>query len=613
MKRSRSWIHVAAGITMSLLLAFAFTDTVCGAPKTKKKNTSRQVRKKRQPEKKFVQPAKKSPAKQTAAKQQTSLKNPAAELAEKKADTSCTWPSPTRAKILYHGWGMPPLDQWVKNVEQMEEEAPFDGMSFYLGDISNPFVNRKVSYEKCIADIQKFKSIKFKKYTDNFLMTLIDQIKPNWFDEAEWENVAFNWGIAAKVAKEAGMVGVMFDPEGYGTYPVNNYWTSKFYLKTDETERTMADYKKIARKRGHQIGEAMFKEFPNMTFLSFYFYSFGGDLMAEMVNGILEKVTPNAVVADGDEWIGYKTSGKGGYNWLANRNKSVFGYADEKLKEAGVYEKHFTLAPSMYIDAYFQPDMIGGIGEDNRPNMFFKNLLYAADVSGGYVWVYGEQGQWWKKNYLSSKQKMPEHWDKQIPQISKAVSFVTRFNEYPLPQNKNLLNGGEWKFQQEESEETEGQEETESAEAQSGEETPAQKDAEKEKKQEASGEWRKNAGMIKGGANAEFFQYVKNISGYNPIFIRVKVRLPKKVKEGKVYLALDPINSSGELSSADSFVREITPKAGKVETFSFLYHPNYPLEGVFLHLQCKGFQPEEECYFFQPELHYIDFTPPSEK
>ncbi len=317
-------------------------------------------------------------------------------------------------KILYTGWGAPQLDALKKNVDAYEKLAPFDGLLIHMGvsDLMNP--RAELKYDGYIKSmVKKYKSIRFKKYKHNFVATLIDQNTVEWLNDDAWEVIANNWGVAARVAREGGFDGIHFDPEGYGTYPVNNYWTSAYFLKIDK-RHTQADYMQAARKRGQQIGKAIFKEYPECRIFGYYLWSFGGDLMAEMCNGILDVMPKGAALIDGDEWRGYCGKNEDAYKSMKKNVLNGYGMLDKKHKD--MYKRQGQLAPAFYLDAYAYPKDNGCLDpviyKNDPKDLFKKNLKAAKKASGGYIWIYGEKGTWWKEITPDAKY---EDWRKILP------------------------------------------------------------------------------------------------------------------------------------------------------------------------------------------------------
>ena len=347
-------------------------------------------------------------------------------------------------RLVSVGSRLPKLADLKDNVALYEEQAPFDGVMFHVG-LSDVFKGEQFSdsdKERARANGKIFKQIRFAKWKYNFLGILIDQRKPMWFDEDYWSNVAKNWALAAKLAKQIGMVGVCFDPEGYGIHPVQSYWKSSWWLKgggkpkggvvqPPDLAHTEKDYLDIARKRGQQVGEAVFKEFPEIILWSYYAWSFGADLMGAFCNGILDVMPPKARLIDGDEWTGYCAKGEAAYDRMIERNKTGCGMLDKRLMAKHKAQGGF--APAFYMDAYARPEasqcLTPAINKAKSKIHFFKDNLKCAKrkATGGHIWIYGEKNTWWTppektlREMEKSGKKPTPTWEEAIPGIREAL------------------------------------------------------------------------------------------------------------------------------------------------------------------------------------------------
>jgi hypothetical protein len=142
-----------------------------------------------------------------------------------------------------------------ENIEKMEQ-FPFDGLVFHATSGNGENLSWEVwGGRKYIADdftqaIENLKTTKFSRFTDRFLRVNVTPAKVDWFDDSAWANVADNFGVAAKVAKEGRCIGFMFDTEQYEGVTVFDY-------RRQKDKRTFAEYQVKVRQRGREWATAV--------------------------------------------------------------------------------------------------------------------------------------------------------------------------------------------------------------------------------------------------------------------------------------------------------------------------------------------------------------------
>lgn len=351
-------------------------------------------------------------------------------------------------KIVSVGSRIPRISELEENIAHYEQIAPFDGVMLHVGfsDVfrKTKYSDREVDAAKNLAS--RYRDIQFKKWKYNFLGVLIDQHKPDWFNDEYWQAVAYNWGLAAKQAKNLKMVGICFDAEGYGVYPVQSHWKSSWWVKgggklkgggvqPPDPDHTQEQYLQIARKRGRQVGESVFKAYPEIKLWGYYLWSFNGaDMMGEFCNGLLEVIPETARLIDGDEWTSYCAKNEAAYVRMEKRNKSGCGMLDKKL--ASKHHKVGGLAPAFYLDAYAWPDQSGcltpTIHAAKSKMRFFRDNLKEAKrrASGGHIWIYGEKNTWFTPppKDLAKGKNTYQTWEEVLPGITKEL-FGDRLND----------------------------------------------------------------------------------------------------------------------------------------------------------------------------------------
>ena len=132
-----------------------------------------------------------------------------------------------------------------------------------------------------------------------------------WDDDKGWANYAENMATVAWLAKQAGMKGLMLDPEEYAS--------AMQYIHMPK-DPPFPETAKLARQRGREVFSRVFKEFPDAVVFSLWFFAkFGGwmesgrlttptiyadesgELAQYFYNGMIDVMPPEARAVDGCE------------------------------------------------------------------------------------------------------------------------------------------------------------------------------------------------------------------------------------------------------------------------------------------------------------------------
>ena len=262
----------------------------------------------------------------------------------------------------------------------------------------------------------------------------------DWRDDKGWANYAENMATVAWLAKEAGLKGLMLDPEEYaaqgGSLPQ--------FVHTHE-DPPFRETAKLARQRGREVFSRVFKEFPDAVILSLWFMSKfdfwledgyqihplqnaeqSGELMQYFLNGILDVIPPEARIVDGFEY----------YNGSALKNdyfrkESIITTTALSLvapENVTKYRAQVYTGNAHYLDMYAQkanpkslwyyPPVNGSRLEHLR-----LNLEQSFRTATEYVWLYGERSgklfNWRDGHY--AKQKT---WEEAIPGFTETVMLA---------------------------------------------------------------------------------------------------------------------------------------------------------------------------------------------
>lgn len=330
-------------------------------------------------------------------------------------------------KLIHAGWADGSADTVRKYIGLMEKSAPvYSGMRIFVTgrDENNKVVThrmmfgaRKFKYEYFKQAIDDLKATKFRKFTDNFIATGVQPGKIDWFSDKDWEGVCNNYAIFARIAKETGMKGLIFDSEEY---------SGKFWWFKNVAGRTRAECIAMARKRGQQFGKAVFGAFPECKLFCYFWLSLNtwnvedpdhAHLSAHFVDGVYDVLPPQAMIYDGMENVGYRLRD---LNDL-HRAVKLFYQDFPKMISPENRSKYFNqtrMGMAIYLDAYFslKPThsysywLAEGKAKYGTADFFRRNMQLTMEAADEYAWTWGERGTWWRLPI--SSRKSWEHFNK---------------------------------------------------------------------------------------------------------------------------------------------------------------------------------------------------------
>lgn len=291
-----------------------------------------------------------------------------------------------------------------ERVREFEATTSFDGVIIVVSARNgltlgwHMFKTDKLDPEDFKQSIEDLKATKFEKFTDNFIQTLSSPSDTDWFDP-KWSNVCYNASLFARVAKQGGCKGIMFDPEMY-LHPI---WAYTIDGKP-RPGHTFEEYREMARQRGREIITAINKEFPDIVILGLFgpaqlFLETGGDkrnleaapnvLLSAFYDGICEAATPETVVVDG-----YETS----YIYrereeFKKARKYILNEAPKLSMNPEAFKKHMRAGFGLWPTWQDEGRKILWNPDDYSRNYFtpagFRAAVnYALNASDRYVWVY---------------------------------------------------------------------------------------------------------------------------------------------------------------------------------------------------------------------------------
>jgi hypothetical protein len=227
-----------------------------------------------------------------------------------------------RKKLIATGWDHPDSRRLLANLAEMEKQ-PFDGVVIELTGhtdegkpcpLSVAFSNQKWRKAWFQTNVDELRKCKFTRFTDNFITVGANPGNIDWFDDEGWQGIVEHWQIAAWLAKQSGLKGLLFDPEPY-TPPHSQF---SYAAQPGRKQHTFDEYVAKARHRGRQVMRAVAEEYPKITIFCYFMNSVstaatgradprpalapqGYGLYPAMIDGWLDAAPPTVVLVDGCE------------------------------------------------------------------------------------------------------------------------------------------------------------------------------------------------------------------------------------------------------------------------------------------------------------------------
>ena len=299
-------------------------------------------------------------------------------------------------------------------------------------------------YEAMRPEAEKFRKVIGRPgLTDCFLVSFrVPGHRFDWRDDASWATVRENMRLCARFAKESGCVGLCIDHEDY---PKQRQFDR---LPNDPP---MAELEGLVRRRGREIFEAVYEEFPEAKLFFFWFMteharSLNGAadplqavrdanlLWAFFANGILDAMPPTGRIYDGNECSYEYKSEYQEYLIQANATRQMdgFAYPENRTK----YRAQVSPSSAIYLDMYcqtnsakqwYRPPFAG-----SRLGMFRRDLKQALDSSDEYVWTWSEKSPYVKRAKRSGgdweRLEEPVWWnltlDEEMPGFNRAMIAI---------------------------------------------------------------------------------------------------------------------------------------------------------------------------------------------
>ncbi len=379
----------------------------------------------------------------------------------------CVLPLCAAPPLIVTGWDSPTPAQFRRHLAEFETLGLFEGTTIAptrrLSDgavvsAKNAFSREPWQWKEFAAALADLQASKPTTCRETFLMLYSNPGDVDWFDDAAWREVVNHWRLLARLAKQGGLRGLLYDAEPY-TKPHSQF---RYGAQAGREKHDFAAYRAKARARGGEVMRAVAEEFPEVQIFCYRLFSDmlpmlnSGDLTRALeadtyglqpsfVDGWMDALPPGLTIIEGTEDIGYRANSPAEYDAAFTRQRlrlPEFVAPEHRQK----FAQHLRIGQSLYLDAHINPPgnpwHINSAGSTPAARLA-ANLASALAASDGIVWLYGEQARWWPGG--NSKIKM---WPEKFPGIVQAVrrakdpaAFARRVFAAKTPRANLLRNG----------------------------------------------------------------------------------------------------------------------------------------------------------------------------
>jgi hypothetical protein len=333
-------------------------------------------------------------------------------------------------KLITVGWDAPTTAQFRRDIAKLID-TPLDGTLVWARAKGDHFPDRlnltpmreafsnipwkREWFHHAIEDLQVVKQVKT-PLTDNFLRVDCNPGDVDWFDDAGWAQIVQHFGISAWIAKQGGLKGLCVDAEPYR----KPYYPFDYKMQPNAARYSFEAYQQKARQRGRETMQAMAAEFPDATLFTFFIFAYFVDsnpftgpswpqvgldkqralflhtygLYPAFIEGWFDAIPKTMQLVDGNE-----------HGYAYTKDYEPFAMTDlvktqgikllSNAKNQEKYKKQLQSGHAIYLDSHvdgllpqYQLSEIGAQALE-------KHTAAALSASDEYVWLYGEQGQWW--------------------------------------------------------------------------------------------------------------------------------------------------------------------------------------------------------------------------
>ncbi len=343
---------------------------------------------------------------------------------------------PACARVI--AWPSPEPDQdFVRRHIAVMETKPFDGVVLQATMAGQEgtarffawsAVNRRYGIEDFQSFVETVRQVPFRRFGHNFLRINLNATdRPfDMFDDEPWDILIANFAMAARAAREAGLRGLMVDPEAYaeaepGT-EVPRFNVFDFRLR--RTSKEFSAYRRQAFRRGQSVGRAAASAYPGITLI----LAFGPSatclgrgplperlygLLGAFVDGLLAGVGGQATVVEGFELsYPYRSCDR-----FQSAYADLRGPCRDLSLDPAKYDRWLEIGFGLWLDydsvstckdarksgsdcRWYDPSLYPPEQQHFvDPQEFARAVAFASGVSDGYVWIYTAEPKWWTEEH----------------------------------------------------------------------------------------------------------------------------------------------------------------------------------------------------------------------
>lgn len=328
-------------------------------------------------------------------------------------------------RLIEFGWDEPDTAFLRTHIAELQQ-TPFDGCVFHLttkgGSLTWDGWGRKRIEEAAVQPaLDDLKATPFGRFSQNFLRFNTTPADLDWFDDHS--AVVHNARLAARLAREGGCRGLLFDTEEYSGKLFS------YHDQRDAKTKSWDEYAAQARRRGREVMDAFQEGYPDLTLFLTFGYSLpwkqsdGGKkpladcrygLLAPFLDGLVDAARGKTRIVDGHELsYGFKDPAR-----FPKAAKTIHTGLKAIVASPEKYDPVISAGFGIWLD-YDWRNQGWDAADPSRnyftPEAFEASVRSALDAADEFVWIYTETPRWWSPE--GKPRKLPEHYAEALKRV----------------------------------------------------------------------------------------------------------------------------------------------------------------------------------------------------